>query len=118
MNLDNNQPEDNQAYSSADLLNQARNIRNVGGIMQLSVVPSDIQDMRQSLLNKFALDCKIINEEYRVPILLRYAPEMNGYWMPYSYKPIEYKKGFERMREAIRSNTKLTGKDTSANFYE
>jgi hypothetical protein len=40
---------------------------------------------------------------YRVPVLLRFAPEMNAPWQPWGLQPTAYVRGFQAVADAVHS---------------
>ncbi|KAJ3295848.1 hypothetical protein HDU79_008200 [Rhizoclosmatium sp. JEL0117] len=50
----------------------------------------------------------MINQKYSVPVLLRFAHEMNGNWCLYCLKPTAFKDNFRRMANLIRARTNMT----------
>ncbi len=56
----------------------ASEIRAAQAMMQLTVMPENIETMSQAVINEFAAYVADINRRFEVPILLRYGHEMNG----------------------------------------
>lgn len=96
----------------------------VGGILSLTMQPYQM-DLPDSVLQEFANKCYEINSHYGVPILLRWAHEMNGKssnskhsrfllgpWTTYGMDPVNYVPGYQRIATIIHQTTNLTGKST------
>ena len=47
-------------------------------MMQLTVLPMNIETMSQAVIDEFATFLAEVNVRFDVPILLRYGHEMNG----------------------------------------
>lgn len=86
----------------------AEEIARMGSIFQLTLEPTSLSAMPDSLLEEIALKCLEINSR-GVPMFLRYGHEMNGDWTTYGNKPVDYVSGFRRMAEMIRKHTNMTG---------
>jgi hypothetical protein len=56
----------------------ASEIRIVQAMMQLTVLPMNIETMSQAVIDEFATFMAEVNSRFDVPILLRYGHEMNG----------------------------------------
>jgi hypothetical protein len=64
----------------------ASEVRSVQAMMQLTVLPMNIETMSQAVINEFATFVAQINTRFDVPVFLRYGHEMNGKifeWHPY-----------------------------------
>ncbi|KAJ1534117.1 hypothetical protein HK096_004292 [Nowakowskiella sp. JEL0078] len=80
-----------------------------GGVLELTIEPiSDISKLTDDLLNRIATQCRTINQQYGVPILLRYGHEMNGPWTLYGLKPLAYRAAFQRLAKIMRTKTNVT----------
>ncbi|KAJ1542874.1 hypothetical protein HK096_008987, partial [Nowakowskiella sp. JEL0078] len=50
-----------------------------GGFFELTIEPiSDLAGLTDELFTRIATQCRVINEKYGIPILLRFGHEMNG----------------------------------------
>lgn len=96
------------AYDEGLLLEEARELALVGGIMQLTVEPTSLTQLKDLTLEQLAKTCATINSFYRVPVLLNFAHEFNGNWLKYGFQPIEFKQVYTKLAIYIRQNTKLT----------
>lgn len=56
----------------------AQEVSRIKGILQISVMPTDMANIPDQAYTSFADHCYRINRNLGVPILLRYGPEMNG----------------------------------------
>ncbi|KAJ3342411.1 hypothetical protein HDU83_006100 [Entophlyctis luteolus] len=82
----------------------------VGGILELSLNPqtSNVSYITPSMMEAFAAKCQNINQQYGVPIYLRYGHEMNGDWYPWGNAPTLYKASFRQFAGIIRQYTNMT----------
>jgi hypothetical protein len=110
---------------------QASEIRQVGGLMELTVLlksggktPSldTFTNIPDSMYTEFAALMKRVNTEFGVPVLLRFMPEMNGNtninagpWMNFGMRPVEMKQAWIKMTTAIRAATNVTAMVWSPN---
>lgn len=85
----------------------SQEIAKIGGIFQLTLEPTSLSGMPDSLLEQIAQKCFEINQR-GVPMFLRYGHEMNGDWTTYGNKPVDYVSGFIRMSQMIKRYTNLT----------
>lgn len=82
----------------------------MGGVLELSVIPDmKASEIPESFYSSFASFLRVMNSKYGVPILLRFMPEMNGYWMKYGWQPIDQIESWRKLTIAIRAQTNLTG---------
>lgn len=91
-----------------DLIWHGQETALIGGILQLTVEPADVVNISDSALEFVAEHCKQINE-MGVPMFLRFGHEMNGDWVSYAYKAVEYTTAFQRMAVTLRRYTNSTG---------
>jgi hypothetical protein len=83
-------------------------IRGTGAIMSITVIPTiPLTQVNQTGLHLLATKCKDVNE-MGIPVLLRFAPDMNGNWHPYGQDPIRYRTKFREMVFAVRNATNNT----------
>ncbi|KAJ3309574.1 hypothetical protein HDU76_003577 [Blyttiomyces sp. JEL0837] len=81
----------------------------VGGILELTIEPiSDITQFTDAVLDSLAQSLYKVNTQYGIPILLRFAHEMNGDWTLYGNKPIQYIAAFRQMAGHVRKYTNMT----------
>ncbi|KAL2911709.1 hypothetical protein HK105_208810 [Polyrhizophydium stewartii] len=80
----------------------------VGGIFQLSIMPTTLTGIPDEAYTTIAAQIKAINSERGVPMIVRFGHEMNGNWMTYGYKPSQYTTEFRRITNAIRAQTNMT----------
>jgi len=62
--------------------------------------PYDIPDTE---INEFAEHISDYVYNYEVPVLVRFAHEMNGTWYPYGCQPVRYTNAFTRFAKAIHA---------------
>jgi hypothetical protein len=53
-------------------------VARIGGILELTIEPSDIGNMDEDRLRALARQCQSINNDLKTPIILRYGHECNG----------------------------------------
>jgi hypothetical protein len=83
-------------------------IRGTGAIMGISVIPTiPLTQVNRTGLELLAKKCKDVND-LGIPVLLRFAPDMNGNWHPYGQDPINYKLKFREMAGTVRNHTNNT----------
>ncbi|KAJ3121819.1 hypothetical protein HK100_012223 [Physocladia obscura] len=82
----------------------------VGAILELSLNPqtSNVSEITVPMMEAFAAKCQYINQEYGVPIYLRYAHEMNGDWYPWGNAPTLFIASFRQLAGIIRQYTNMT----------
>lgn len=106
----NNIASPNFPYDSGLLRWHGQQVGRFGGILQLTIQPLAIATLQQTVIDTLADQCRDINREFKVPILLRYGHEMNGPWGSHGMKPSLFVNSFIQMANAIKSRTNLTGK--------
>ncbi|EGF79028.1 hypothetical protein BATDEDRAFT_35503 [Batrachochytrium dendrobatidis JAM81] len=83
-------------------------IRGTGAIMGVTVIPlAPLSSIQNDVLVSLARKCKSINS-IGVPILLRYAPQMNGNWFPYGQDPKAYRESFVKLANMVHNTTNNT----------
>ncbi|KAI8618754.1 glycoside hydrolase superfamily [Chytriomyces sp. MP71] len=82
----------------------------VGGILELTMQPStpDLSRYNDSMFDVLAQQLYTINSQYGVPILLRFGHEMNGDWVVYGNRPLEFVALFRQMAGFVRMYTNMT----------
>ncbi|KAJ3106779.1 hypothetical protein HK100_003682 [Physocladia obscura] len=82
----------------------------VGGMLELSVNPqtANVSQITVPMMQALAEKCQIINEQYGVPIYLRYGHEMNGDWYPWGNAPTLFIASFRQLTGIIREYTNMT----------
>ena len=53
-------------------------VRNIGGILSLTIEPIAMAQITDAMINELADRCLMVNEKYGVPMMLRFGHEMNG----------------------------------------
>ncbi|KAL2912410.1 hypothetical protein HK105_208113 [Polyrhizophydium stewartii] len=80
-------------------------VRGTGAIMGVSVIPLvPLARVRQSVLAQLAVKCRAIND-LGVPVLLRFAPHMNGNWLPYGQDPAAFRNSFRSLAHLVKNTT-------------
>ncbi|KAJ3214427.1 hypothetical protein HDU67_001667 [Dinochytrium kinnereticum] len=89
---------------------KAREISRIGSMMHLRVIPgSAIETIDDNILLEIARLMRQINMEYRLPIFLNYAPEMNDATNgPYGMKPRAFIQSFQSLTNLLRFETNMT----------
>ncbi|KAI9032094.1 glycoside hydrolase superfamily [Hyaloraphidium curvatum] len=88
-------------------------------ILLITLMPEiDMDRIEDKTFTEVADQCAYINLHYGVPILLRFAHEMNGNWNPYGQKPIAYRRAWRRLVPLIRARTNLTATMWAPNMGE
>ncbi|KAI8903567.1 glycoside hydrolase superfamily, partial [Gorgonomyces haynaldii] len=83
-------------------------IRGTGAVMGMTVIPQvPLQNISLQSFKKVAEKCKMVNE-MGVPVMLRFAPEMNGNWYPYGQQPKDYIRYFQNLTALVRNVTNNT----------
>ncbi|KAI8901847.1 glycoside hydrolase superfamily [Globomyces pollinis-pini] len=92
-------------------------IRKTGAVMGVTVVPTvPLNTLTNSTYQFLGQKCRQIND-MGIPIMLRYAPDMNGKlyiphflgnWHIYGQNPTVYRKSFRDVAKAIRNSTNNT----------
>lgn len=83
-------------------------IKSTGAIMQIQLIPTvPLSLVTFEAVQKLAEKCRQINE-MGVPILLNFAPEMNGNWFIYGQDPINFKNVFQIVSVTVRNITNNT----------
>ncbi|KAJ3184123.1 hypothetical protein HK101_009855 [Irineochytrium annulatum] len=100
----------NSGWDADGLLLMAREIAVVNAVMQIRVIPEvDIVTMKDGTIEQLASLMQRINFEFNVPVLLSYAPDVNGHADGfYKMRPIQYLESFKLMTNAIRNMTNMT----------
>ena len=83
-------------------------IRGSGAIMSISVIPTvSLDTLTASAISELASQCMWINQQ-GIPVLLQFAPQMNGNWFAYGQDPVNYVAAFRNVSQAIRNVTNMT----------
>eukprot|EP00842_Homolaphlyctis_polyrhiza_P006191 jgi/Hompol1/6573/HPOL_002492-RA len=83
-------------------------IRGTGAIMGVTVIPIvPLKAVSPSVLMSLAQKCKDINS-IGVPVMLRFAPQMNGNWFPYGQDPEAYTTTFQTLAGLVKNSTNNT----------
>ncbi|KAI9096215.1 hypothetical protein DFS34DRAFT_159274 [Phlyctochytrium arcticum] len=80
-------------------------IGGTGAIMGMTLMPhKGLDNVTDDAMTQLGLKCAEINS-VGIPIMLRFAPEMNGNWYPWGQSPEKYKLAFQRLAKIVRSLT-------------
>ncbi|KAJ3369160.1 hypothetical protein GGF31_005441 [Allomyces arbusculus] len=100
-----------------EVLKRAQDVKKSGGFLLFTVEPAMSQglDMMTDLvIGKIADLAKAIND-MGVPVMLRFAHEMNGSWNPWGQRPKLYRETWIRLTKAIRAKAPFTSMVWSPN---
>ncbi|KAJ3155760.1 hypothetical protein HDU86_004229 [Geranomyces michiganensis] len=76
-----------------------------GAIMGMTVMPyKGLGNVSVQAMLQLGEKCRQINA-FGVPIMLRFAPEMNGNWYPWGQSPSEYVAVFRQLAQIVRNAT-------------
>ncbi|RKP00207.1 hypothetical protein CXG81DRAFT_13506 [Caulochytrium protostelioides] len=95
---------------------QAQLAGEAGAVLEITVMPVDLGRITAQMYADFAATLRTLNEQYHTPVLLRWAHEMNGNWLSYSYKPAQYIASFQQMATAVHAATNATAMVWSPNM--
>lgn len=91
------------AKEKTDLAHAADQIRTDGQMMLLTLEPMDgLAAVTDEAVAALADDLAGFNAD-GVPVIVRFAHEMNGSWYPWAQQPVAYKKAFTRMADAVHT---------------
>ncbi|KAJ3369422.1 hypothetical protein GGF31_005332 [Allomyces arbusculus] len=97
------------------VIGYAKQIKDAKGFMLFTLEPMDgLQVMTDSVIDKVVAVLVQIND-MGVPVMLRFAHEMNGAWYAWGQKPDLYKATWIRLTKAVRAKAKLTSTVWAAN---
>ncbi|KAH9254905.1 hypothetical protein BASA84_001698 [Batrachochytrium salamandrivorans] len=83
-------------------------IRGTGAIMGITIIPLvPLNTIQTGVLEQLARKCLSINN-LGVPVMLRYAPQMNGNWFPYGQDPAAYRASFIKVAGLVHDITNST----------
>jgi hypothetical protein len=90
-------------------------VRGTGAVMGMTVIPSEpLYRISETVLSQLADKCREINL-MGIPILLRFAPEMNGKkyltvgnWFLYGQDPVPFRHSFRKLAYLVRNATNNT----------
>ncbi|KAI9187698.1 hypothetical protein H9P43_002089 [Blastocladiella emersonii ATCC 22665] len=92
----------------AGVLAQADAVRAARGFFLITLEPMDgLAAMTPAVIDKVVAVLKTINDR-GVPVLLRFAHEMNGNWYRWGQRPLAYKKTWVDLARAVRAGAPLT----------
>ncbi|KAJ3340386.1 hypothetical protein HDU93_007111 [Gonapodya sp. JEL0774] len=77
--------------------------------LSLALMPDvGLENVAESVWQQVADDLKTVNYGMGVPVFLRFAHEMNGNWVPYGQRPLQFVKTWRLLASLVRSRTNLT----------
>ncbi|KAJ3029462.1 hypothetical protein HDV00_009594 [Rhizophlyctis rosea] len=80
-------------------------IMGTGAIMGITLMPSQgLGNVSMAAITALGVKCKQINDK-GVPIMLRFAPEMNGNWYAWGQDPVEYVRIFRLIASTVHNMT-------------
>ncbi|KAI9011400.1 hypothetical protein BC832DRAFT_590627 [Gaertneriomyces semiglobifer] len=83
-------------------------IGGTGGIMGMTLLPhKGLENVTLQAMQQLGQKCAEINGA-GIPILLKFAPEMNGYWYPWGQRPSEFVRVFRQLVMTVRNATNAT----------
>ncbi|KAL7748941.1 hypothetical protein RI367_005589 [Sorochytrium milnesiophthora] len=83
-------------------------VKEVGATLLLTLEPWDgLEAVTDQAIAATVTYINSINQR-GVPVLLRFAHEMNGGWYPWAQKPVQYRETFQRLARAIKQGTTNT----------
>ncbi|KAJ3385832.1 hypothetical protein HDU84_002014 [Entophlyctis sp. JEL0112] len=77
-------------------------------MLELTLQPESLTTITDAMFEAMATELRNVNQNYAVPIFLRYGHEMNGNWPVYGYQPTAFKASFIKMANAVRAKTNMT----------
>lgn len=82
---------------------KTRQVRDAGGVLMLTLQPQDgLDSVTPDRLARLTSTLRSWNED-GVPVLVRFAHEMNGAWYPWSQQPAAYVRTFRAVAAAVRA---------------
>lgn len=79
----------------------ATQVKSAGGVLLLTLEPTQGLDaVTARVVAQLASDLRAINDQ-GIPVVLRFAHEMNGSWYPWSQRPTQYIEVFRRVAAAV-----------------
>jgi hypothetical protein len=97
----------------------AETVRDTGGLLEITLMIEEgvqIDTIPISTFQEFASLMRIVNYDLGVGVLLRFMHEMNGPWMGYGLKPVQFKKAWIDLTTEIRAQTNMTAMVWSPNI--
>lgn len=94
----------------------ARQVKANGGAMLLTLEPhAGLAAVSPQVIAQLVIDLKALNDE-GVPVILRYAHEMNGSWYAWGQQPAEYVASFRRVAAAVHKSAPGTSMLWAPNY--
>ncbi|KAJ3407945.1 hypothetical protein HDV05_005227 [Chytridiales sp. JEL 0842] len=105
------------AFEKDMILWMAEQTSYIGAMLQLTVMPTvPVEHVPDLVLRDMALLFKRINDEMKVPILVRYCHEMNGYWMSnFGLRPQQMIPSFRTLANYVHEFTNMSSMVWSVN---
>lgn len=96
--------------------NAAEQVRQTGGALLLTLEPhGGLATMSEEVVDALVTDLREINDT-GVPVLLRFAHEMNGSWYAWGQQPVEYIEVFRRVAAAVHEGAPGTAMMWAPNY--
>ncbi|KNE58922.1 hypothetical protein AMAG_04456 [Allomyces macrogynus ATCC 38327] len=92
------------------VLEKADAVKAAGAFLLLTIEPMDAKGLdmiTDDVLAKIAGLAKKVNDK-GVPLMLRFAHEMNGSWNPWGQHPEKYRETWKRLAKAVRAKAPMT----------
>lgn len=88
-------------------------------ILELTLMPNyELRLLNETILNDWAKQFAKVNKQFNIPILLRFAHEMNGAWINYGMKPTQFIPAWRKFTTIVRAHTNLTAMMWAPNVGE
>lgn len=99
-----------------NLTGAADQVRADGGVLLVTLQPmGGLSTVTERAAVSFAERVATINRE-GVPVIVRFAQEMNGSWYPWGEQPSAYKRAFRTLAAAVHARTKGTAMMWAPNY--
>ncbi|KAI9187669.1 hypothetical protein H9P43_002060 [Blastocladiella emersonii ATCC 22665] len=91
-----------------EFLAHADAVRTARGFLLVTLEPMQgLEMLTPAVIDKIAMLLATVNDR-GIPILLRFAHEMNGNWYPWAQKPLGYKRAWIELARVVKARAKLT----------
>lgn len=91
-------------------------VKENGGILLLTLEPhAGLEAMSPKVISRLATDLRAINDS-GVPVIVRFAHEMNGSWYAWGQQPEQYIKVFRRVAAAVHAKAPGTAMMWAPNY--
>jgi hypothetical protein len=104
--------KDMLVWKAQELRKTAKQRPNKGSpaMLHVALMPNvtTLDAIRPELYADIAKTLRQVNYDFGIPVMLRYAHEMNGNWNQYGQRPLAYKRSWIALTTAIRNQTNMT----------